>query len=62
MQDRQYDKNRPSYEQKDNPEKLAATDEGQREAKNSGEKPKETPTGNEQKTPNTEGTQAGMGE
>ena len=61
MQDNtQYDQNRSTQEQKNNPEKLAVNDEAQR--KDSGERPKETPVGNERDTPETSGTQAGMGE
>lgn len=63
MQDKKFDQNRSTHEQKNNPEKLAVNDEAQRTTvKESGERPKNTPTGNERDEPNTAGSQAGMGE
>ncbi|HYF32609.1 MAG TPA: hypothetical protein VD993_15900 [Chitinophagaceae bacterium] len=55
---------RDPRESTNNPEKLAVSDEAQRTtAKESGERPKATPTGSEREDQtNTEGAQAGMGE
>lgn len=63
MQDKQYDQNRSTHEQKNNPEKLGVNDEAQRTANQSGQRPKETPIGNEPNQRNeTDGAEAGMGE
>lgn len=64
MDNRQSNQGQQKTEQPANPEKLAVSDEAQRTStKESGERPKKTPTGNERDNqPDTDGTQAGMGE